>query len=223
MAGQAVDDRQIEIRVVRSVLVNDGATIVDEVQRSVDAADAERRALENHDIDRRRKRPAKRRVRDPRRAQQRPPPVVKIHRQDAAAPQAFEHREHLAIRQPMVSPHVDLIDTETSRAPATTAIARWPAYNAKHDDADDDAARTPAARRKSSALARRLDVRASKTPVCRGRDRHISPCSRARSARSLRSSRSIPHRAARSDPRASPAPQARGARRQARARFAARR
>ena len=80
---QPVDDRQIEIRVVRTVLVDDRAAVVHEIQRAVDAADAERRPLLNRHVDRRRQRPAKRRVGDPRRVQQRAAPLFEIDGQDA--------------------------------------------------------------------------------------------------------------------------------------------
>ena len=38
---QAVDDWQVEIRIARAVLVDDGTAVVDEIQRAVDAPDAE--------------------------------------------------------------------------------------------------------------------------------------------------------------------------------------
>ena len=66
--GEAVDDRQIEIGVLRAVLIDDHATLVHQIHvAAVDPADADRLPLRDDDVHSRGQRTPKRRVAHPRR------------------------------------------------------------------------------------------------------------------------------------------------------------
>jgi hypothetical protein len=112
---QPVDDRQVEIGVLRAVFIDDDAARVDQIHLAVDPADADRLALRDHHFDRGRQRSAQRRVADPGRGEQAIPPHIEVGPQDALAVQAVQDSEDFARREPLRSGDVDAADSQDVR------------------------------------------------------------------------------------------------------------
>ena len=98
-AHEAVDDRQVELRILRAELIDDRAGLVDQIEIRPDAAQADRPALRHEHLHRRRQHPAQADLRHPRRLGQAPPERFEVDAQDAGAAQVVDERLHLAARQ----------------------------------------------------------------------------------------------------------------------------
>ncbi len=114
-AHQAVDDRQVELRILRAELIDDRAGLVDQVEIRAHAAQADRPALGHEDLHRRRQHPAQADLRDPWRLDQPPPERLEIDAQDAGPAQVVDERLHFAARQADVAVHADAGDPQQRR------------------------------------------------------------------------------------------------------------
>ena len=143
--AESVDDRQIEIGVVGTELVDDGAGLVDEIQRAPDAPDADRLPLDDHDRECPGNHPANRRVGDPRRRQQLLPPAFEVRRSRCsrrtahrAAP-STSPRDMRSLPCTVIRVTVSASDARTKldrvveREPDDTGTQRRPAPAVHHD------------------------------------------------------------------------------------------
>ena len=167
--GEAVHQRQIEIGIPRSVLIDDDAAAVDEVHLALDPADPDRLALRDRDLDRPGKRPAQRGVTNPGRGQQPSPPRVEIRPQQVFATQTVQDGEHFTIRQPFVAHDHDPIDAEH----VCVRRDRRQAIPAVRDERRRGRVlqHRANARAPVTASAPRLHVCAAKSSIGRSRDR----------------------------------------------------
>jgi hypothetical protein len=106
-AHQPVHDRQIELRILRPELVDHRALSINKVERRPQAADPERLALDDEDLDRRRQQAAERHVRNPGRLEERSTVLVEVGQQDVRAVQPVRQLLDLAGRQAHVAVHGD--------------------------------------------------------------------------------------------------------------------
>ena len=168
--GQPVDDGQVEVRVIRSVLVDHDAVVVDEIERAVDAPDAQRMALLHGHVHGGRQRAAQQRVGHPRRIHDGVAPLIKVHREHALAAKAVKQRQHLAVREPVISMHHNPLHAEHRHVnDADQGAMRRVAGEAQQHR---HRRRAPSPPRPAGALAARLQVRAAESLICRCGDRH---------------------------------------------------
>ena len=177
---EAVDNRQIERLVLRSVLIDDGAAIVNEIELAADPADGHRCTLGQRDLDRGRQRPAQRRILDPGRRKQTLTPRFQVGPYQVLAAKAVEEREHIAVRQPGVSADDHTIDRERTRMDNSHATA----IEAVHDHHRRQRVLRRRQREGSEPPPpHRLDVRTTKMPVGRRGNRAHDSSSIKRSGR----------------------------------------
>src|SRR6266853_243952 len=160
---QAVDDRQVEIRVLRAILIDDHTALVDEIQVLTQPAHADWLAFGDHHVDCRRQRPPQRGVADPGRRHQPPAPRVEVGPEQAFAAQSVEHRQDLALRQPLIAVNDDSIDLQHAK------LGHYRAASGEDQNQDDQHENGHRHRPHERALrfpaARRLDMQAAEPPI----------------------------------------------------------
>ena len=136
-------------------------------------AQADRPALGDEHLHRRRQHPAQADVRDPRRLDQPPAERLEIDAQDARAAQVVDERLHLAARQPDVAVHADAADPEQRRREREGDALVDAEHEQQH--AEHPARDRPRQARPESPASRRLRRRAPEVALGRRLDCHVEP------------------------------------------------
>src|SRR5688572_11811566 len=177
---QPVDDREVELRVDRSELVDDRPGSIDQEELVADAANPDRLPLPYHHPDRSREDAPHGRVSDPGRLQQAAPPRLEVHRQDVAALQAIQHTQDLAARHPDIAVDADALHGQGVRREHQL---RKLVDGHRHDDRGRGVTGPRGARQTAPAPGRR-HVRAAESLVfLNGQTAHAAVSSSARSRR----------------------------------------
>src|SRR5262245_55073337 len=109
---QSVDNRQIELAILRTELIDYRAAAIDQIQLIADPADPHRPPLGHHDLDRRWQYAPQRDVGDPRRLEQPAAARVEVCAEDAGPVETVDQRFDLATRESNVTSNHNPADLE---------------------------------------------------------------------------------------------------------------
>jgi hypothetical protein len=167
---QTIDDRQIELRVIGTELVDEAAAVVNQVEVAVDAADAHRLALGDRHGDRARQDAAHRCVGNPRRTEQLAAPFVEIDGEHVRAADAIEQRDDFSFRETRIAADGDSADRER------VGGHHLPRDEVADSNNDGQHQRNthggPPRQAQKPRPACRCDMGAAETTIGWGRDRH---------------------------------------------------